>query len=90
MSQTMIFIPPIPTAPEEEAKTAPEPEETVWDSVKDLQDAPYVRMEKFSAEYEKAPEFHGNVQADGCPPGRTDVREPACAGGRENGVQAWD
>ena len=39
MSQTMIFIPPIPTAPEEEAKTAPEPEETVWDSVKDLQDA---------------------------------------------------
>lgn len=39
MSQTMIFIPPIPTAPEEEAKTAPEPEETAWDSVKDLQDA---------------------------------------------------
>lgn len=39
MSQTMIFIPPIPTAQEEQAKTAPEPEETVWDSVKDLQDA---------------------------------------------------
>lgn len=39
MSQTMIFIPPIPAAQEEQAQKAPEAEETVWDSVKDLEDA---------------------------------------------------